>query len=215
MSLLLFVQEDERVVVVTDTLATDTDGAPHMFVTKCWPIPHMNTLIAATGTGAMLDRWVEFVRTRMIALDVVNLDLHTPDALRQVWQSIADDFPDHGLTTTIYHFGFDPDTERAVRFTYRSKTNFESERSDEPGFGMKPPPEHPVSTSAGLVEIAEAIREEQEALPPAERIYIGGDLYMTSLSADGIGIAHLHRFGDWPADWNAMCARSVGEMGDD
>jgi hypothetical protein len=45
-------------------------------------LPHMNTLVAATGTGAMLDRWVEFVRTRMIASVVVNLDLHTPDAVR-------------------------------------------------------------------------------------------------------------------------------------
>jgi hypothetical protein len=33
MSLLLLVKEDERVVAVTDTPATDTDGAPNMFAT--------------------------------------------------------------------------------------------------------------------------------------------------------------------------------------
>ncbi len=184
-----------------------------MFVTKCWPIPHLNTLIAATGSAELLNRWVEFVRTRMIARDVVNLDCHTPHALREVWRSISDDIPKHDLTATIYHFGLDPCTERAVRFTYRSKSDFASERSDGPGIGMKPPPEHPESASDDLVEIAAAIREEQQALPLAERTHIGGDLYQTSLSSDGIGIVHLHRFGDWRADWNAMCARAVGDTG--
>ena len=140
-----------------------------MFVSKCWPIPHMNLLVAATGSGLLLDRWVECLRTRMLALDVVNLDLHAPDALREVWAEIETEHDGKAGTGTVYHFGFDPSTGRSVRFTYRSGTGFESERGDEPGFGCRPPLEddHPGGFD-NFGDIAEAVRAEQSALPPTK-----------------------------------------------
>jgi hypothetical protein len=48
-------------------------------------------------------------------------------------------------------------------------------------------------------------------MSPEERVHIGGDLYMTSLTVNGIGIEHLHRFEEWPHDWNAMCAEASDE----
>lgn len=84
MSLLMFFQDEKQVAVFTDTRATSQDGEPYMCVTKCWPIPHMQVLAAATGSGLLLDRWIEFLRTRMIASDIVNLDLYAPDVLREL-----------------------------------------------------------------------------------------------------------------------------------
>lgn len=212
MSLLMFVQEDDRVAVVTDTLATTQDGEPHMFVSKCWPIPHMGVLVAATGSGPLLDQWVEYLRTRMIARDVVNLDLHAPEGLREVWAEIEAEHGEACGTGTIYHFGVDPETGQMLRFTYRSGSDFESERADEPGFGCRPPLESAdIADFADLVQIAEAIRSEQESLPPDEAVWIGGDLVLTTLGPDGFTIRRMHRFPDWDSAWNGMCARATSD----
>lgn len=202
----MFVQAADRISVVTDTLATTPQGDPHLYVTKCWPVPHMNTLIAATGSGALLDRWIEFVRTSMIARDVVNLDLHAREGLREVWGGIEKEHGAASGTATIYHFGFDEETGEAVRFTYRSRDGFVSERGDGTWFGCRPSlSDRDVSGFEDLVEIAEAVRAEQRTQPPDETVYIGGDLYLTTLGEDGIHISHLHRFDDWADDWNTMC----------
>lgn len=207
MSLLMFVQQADRVTVFTDTLATDERGNAYMYVTKCWPIPHMRTLVAATGSATLLNEWVEFIRTSILAKDIVNLDQHTPAALRSLWEEMRAEHAEHGITGTIYHFGLDPTTGQAVRFTYRSDSDFESERVDETGIGCRPPLSdmNKIAGLSGFVEIAEAIRAEQDAQAAPERIHIGGDLNATTITAEGIHIETIHRFDDWGEDWNAMC----------
>ena len=208
MSLLMFAHDDEAAYVLTDTLATDGDGNPFLFVDKCLPVPSMNLLIATTGYGELLVRWMEVIRGSILARDITMLDLHTPEALRTIW---ADLEKEHGTlegTGTIYHFGIDEDTGLCVRYAYRSTNNFASERSEQGGFGVKPPPIfkplEPPEDLDGWIALATAIRDEQDARPHQDRVYIGGDLILAQVSRHRCEITRVHRFPDQIDQWQAM-----------
>lgn len=48
MSLLMFNLSPDQVVLLTDTLATTPSGAPHLLVSKCVAIPHLEMVVAHT-----------------------------------------------------------------------------------------------------------------------------------------------------------------------
>lgn len=72
-------------------------------------------------------------------------------------------------------------------YAYRSTSGFDSDRLPESGLAIKRQPIDNDNVPENLVELAEYLREEQSAFPPAERIHIGGELFLTSISAGGIG----------------------------
>lgn len=83
MSLLMFLHQDDAFMVMTDTLATSPDDEPIAFTDKCWVLPSMNLIVAATGIKDLGPRWVDVLYNRMLARDMAMLDLYTPDGLRQ------------------------------------------------------------------------------------------------------------------------------------
>lgn len=205
MSLLMFAHNDDDAYVLTDTLATTENGEPFLFVDKCLPVPSMNLLIATTGYGQLLVRWMEAIRGQMLARDITMLDLHTPEHLRTIWADLNEEHGDLQGTGTIYHFGIDERTGRCERYTYRSANNFESERADEGGFGIKPPPlSGTVEVPDDWVTLAQAIRAEQGAQPRPERVYIGGDLMLAHISKHRCEISRIYRFPDQYDAWQAM-----------
>lgn len=168
----------------------------------------MNMVVATTGYANLLTRWTSALRENVRARDITMLDLHAPEVLRDIWAELQEDHGPLKGTATIYHFGIDEQTGICRRITYRSKDNFESEIATEGGFGVKPVPVA-VPTPTGLnlddlVRFAEDIRVEQDAMSHRERIYIGGDLVLTFLSADGITARVIHRFSDQFDAWQAM-----------
>src|SRR5690606_9703011 len=96
-------------------------------------------------------------------------------------------------------------------YVYRSDRDFESERVDQSGFGVKPPPRgFDLAVPATLeehIELAARIRAEQDALTANERVYIGGELYMTLLRNWRSQTLRIHRFDDFDRTWLAMSRR--------
>lgn len=208
MSLLIFAQDDEGVSVITDTLATDEHGKPVFFYDKCVAFPAMNLIVVTTGYANLLTRWVSDLREHVRARDITMLDLHAPTALRRVWAELQEEHGPVEGTATIYHFGIDERTGRCRRITYRSAHDFESEAATEGGLGVKPPPIRAAlpdePTFDDLIDLARAIRAEQDTLPQGERVYIGGDLVHTHLDKTGIRSSVIYRFEDQYDAWQAM-----------
>lgn len=206
MSLLLFQLDPESVIVVTDTLATRVDGRPHLLVSKCTVLPHLGSVIAFTGTAAIGQRWATAVQANLLCCDFDMLDQHTPENLRRIAADVEEEHGPISGSSTIYHFGYSGIDTKYVGYAYRSEKNFDSERLGY-GFGMKPPPTVPtdnLATFDEIIELADQIRDEQNALSASERIYIGGDLVSTVLVEGSIRVSTIHRFADFNTQWQEM-----------
>jgi len=218
MSLLMFNHDVESVVIVTDTLATTPGGEPLMFQSKAWALPHINMAMAVTGIANLGAAWNEFLRSSAIVQDIRMVNNFAPEQLRLIWHGmLAEASPEVSMHATVYHFGFEVGAERPIRYVYRSTRNFESERIEESGFGVKPAPD-PSSLKAPdtldeFIELALRIRAEQDELPPGERIYIGGELYLLHLRNWHSQIARIHRFDDFDDSWREMITRLNRDQG--
>jgi hypothetical protein len=200
-----------EVVVLTDTLATTPSGAPHLLVTKCGIVPHLELVVAGTGAALLTERWRTRVYSQMLCRDIDMLDLHTHDALRRLWTDLQTEFADmitNDVTATVYHLGLSEDIGEYVGYVYRSTDDFASEPM-APGFRVKPAPEAPPlekepDSFAEWIELAHRLRAEQNAKPTAERIHIGGDLTLCIMRDRSISSLKIHRFEDFEEVWQEM-----------
>ncbi len=106
MSSLIFYTDPDQALVVTDTLAVNTDGSPLHFTSKAHYLPHLRTIVADTGLDGFSVDWAMSVNNRMAVSGVENLNYHAPRGLRDLWARYNRDLrlPDD-VTTTVYHFG--------------------------------------------------------------------------------------------------------------
>lgn len=212
MSSLIFYTDPEQALVVTDTLAVTTDGAPFLFTSKAHYIPHLRLIVAGTGFGSFADDWCRTINTRMLVRGVENLHHHAPAMLRDQWAHVSNDptFPE-GRTTTIYHFGISEETERVVTFAYRSTEGFKGTRLPENGVGVKPECEVP---DGNLLDHLESMMMEQRRLqalaPDDRRIHIGGEAFAMHLTATSCTHSRLFRFKDFD-DQVAQAFSSLGK----
>lgn len=203
-------------LIVTDTLATTVDGEAMMFQSKAWALPHLNMAIAVTGVANLGAEWDEFLRSSAVVLDLRMIDRFAPEHLRRLWLALQDGAPhDSRITATIYHFGFEHGSDRAVRYAYRSTNNLSSERIEKAGFGVKPTangfvPTPPESLD-DIITMALQIRADQDALPASERIFIGGELQMMLVRDGETQTRRIYRFPDYDDAWRAMMNRPIRE----
>jgi hypothetical protein len=203
MSLLMFTLVPEGVWVVTDTLAMTMEGDLHLLVSKCVAVPHLELVLAFTGVANLGQEWSQMVHSRVLAADIDMLDRHTPAALRGMYEDID---CQESATATIYHLGFSTDQGAYVGYVYRSTNDFCSEGM-EPGFRVKPDPPagfQPPESVDEIIRLAKEIRANQDRLPAAERVYIGGELVLTSLQENTICSRKIHRFADFDEAWLTM-----------
>lgn len=211
MSLLMFQHEEQSALILTDTLATNTEGEPIIFQSKAWAIPKLNMAMAVTGLGNLGSAWNDFLHSSLVALDIDMVDRYATEQLQKIWSDLeVENEPDQKiLTGTVYHFGFPEGSDRLVRYVYRSANGFESELWDEPGFGIKPQPTGDFNAPDDLddwIRLAEQVRAEQDSLPAKEKIYIGGELFLLVIQDGQSQIARVHRFDDYEQAWLAMNA---------
>jgi hypothetical protein len=76
MSSLIFYTEQEQAIIATDTLAVSPGGSPFTFTTKAFHVPHLRMVIAGTGCGGFLDRWLCYLNSRMIVPGIDALPAH-------------------------------------------------------------------------------------------------------------------------------------------
>lgn len=210
MSLLMFIQEETSVIVVTDTLSQDLDGVPFNFQSKVFPLPHLSMVIATTGIANVGAEWFRRLCEAAVVQNVHQVDLFAQQELLSIHRQLIDA---HGElpSCTIYHFGIDPETGKAVRYTYRSRTGFASELTTEPGFGIKPVPveselKH-VGTLEEIIELAEVVKRENDSGVAQSPVGIGGELYLTLLQTGSTATNRVHRFSDYEDAWKSMIGR--------
>lgn len=204
MTAAIFSIAPEHVIVATDTLAVAGDTrSPLMFTTKFYPLPHLGGAMFATGLGDLALSWFGRLQ-RFVATDIHHLDQFVTNELRA-----ADDELKHdpALTTTVYHVGFSHLEGRYVAFAYRSTNDFKSERLSY-GLFTKPP----VSDAEFAECIDDFIRgmtqqkQADDALPPSQRVHIGGEIQILRLQDQQMFIQTVHRFDDYDEHFERMCA---------
>jgi len=210
MSLLMFfVVPDEGIMVATDTLATGHDGTPMFFKSKCRVFPHLGLAMAGTGSGNVLDAWATKLNDSILATDIDMVALHAQRALTDVQDDLEAQLGPLPSSATIYHFGQASD-EKFVWWVFRSEKSFEPERWADGGFGVKPIPSFRFEQPDGLddwVDLAEAIRADQSQRPPTEKIWIGGELWLTVVREASFTQQLLHSFDDHEDAWLKMNGR--------
>ena len=207
MSSLIFHTEESQVLVATDTLATSPDGQPFMYTTKAFILPHLRMIIAGTGAGGFLGRWFVLINDGLVVRGINHLDYHTQRNLAAMWTRYKQEisFPD-SITTTVYHFGFSEETGLIHSFAYRSANDFQSQRREQYGLGVKP--ECPVPDNYRLPQDIPKMMANQRtiqlSLPKDQRVYIGGEIQIHHLSKDGFQVYTLDRFEDYDRDERAI-----------
>src|SRR6187551_2764279 len=106
MSLLMFHHLPESAFILTDTLATTTEGEPALFQSKAWVIPHLNMAVANTGVANLGARWNDFLCSSLVARDIDMVDQFAPEKLRELWDEllVENRAVEYAATCTIYHF---------------------------------------------------------------------------------------------------------------
>lgn len=216
MTALLFSQSPELVVVVMDTLATD-QGRPYSFMSKVTPFQHADMLVAGTGLAAVLSGWVNYLATQRVFRDIGGAVTGAPEELRRLQKQAVGTMTGPNLTTTIYHFGFERESDTAVRYVFRSTNDFAPERVETAGFGVKPyldgaPAYGPASDIEEYIALAERMRREQDGLGPSG-IAIGGELIMNLLTKNGMRSMRIHTFDDFEADWTTAMLGTQSPFG--
>jgi len=196
---LIFYTDANQALVATDTLAVSPDGRAKMFCSKAVHIPHLRTIIAGTGLGGFSNDWANEVNNRFAIKGILNLDYHTPNALRRRWVEVtsSNDFPT-GLTTTVYQIGVSEIDEEICAFAYRSKNDFTSEPLRH---ATRAKPDCTILQSENFVDDIRQMmfeqKEIQDARPSAERIYIGGECILMRLDRISFMATTAFQFDDY------------------
>lgn len=214
MSLLFADQTEHYVVLVSDTLVTRGKD-PFMFGPKVRAIPHRNMAIASTGSSNLAHLWEQ----SLLSLDgygfgdIETVNNETPAALRNLYADLGRRFGEPLESSTIYHFGFPTDSDKLVRYVYRSLANFEPERFEGSTFTAKPLPadyrfERPQSQQE-VIDLALKVREINDAqiADGGWGVRIGGELYATMVQNWNIQTVRWHRFADYDETAAAVLLR--------
>lgn len=203
MSSLIFTTNETQILVATDTLAVTPEGEPHMFVSKATHIPHLKTIIAGFGAEGFTNEWARIVSTKMVVNGILNLDYHTPAALRDLWVEFSRDLPENRVAK-VYQFGISEVTNRVASFLYRSDNGFESE---EVGYGTAVFPDCSIPHGNIIQAIPDMMSEQRDnqlELPKDSRLSIGGEIYGLYLSDDGCNSFKIGEFDDYDAQQRAV-----------
>ena len=210
MTALNFVLTPDAVHLVMDTLAMSGDqSGPKGFLSKIYPMPHLDGVVCGTGFQQPITEWCYTVQSSMLVADMVELDQYAPECLPAIFERHRQDTDIPGLTVTLYHFGYSSALERFVGYAYRSENDFASEMFPAEVIAVKPgiPSIPEIKTVPDdLVAVVELQKEHDDSRPVDERVWIGGDIHYFWMeknpeSEDGRPIHMIlhrcHRFPDY------------------
>ena len=189
-----------------DTLSLGSDeGKPLLFTSKISPLPHLAGLICGTGVLDFIANWVAYVQTNVVAKDIQQLSLYTPNPLRDLWQKFQ--FTEQ-QTSTIYCFGYSKTDLRFKGYAFRSTNGFNSEELQY-SIGIKPPvPNMEIEEiPADIIRIMCYQKDQDDRLPLRRRIGIGGEIHFAVATPSQIKMLVLYRFDDYEDCYRQMCEK--------
>lgn len=202
MTLLFFVQLDDAVQIVTDTLVSDENRDPVQYAHKVTSFPHLDMTGVVTGSGNLGYQFFSYIEFSPHLADVDEVNEIAPTVLRDMWKGLQEQYAPLDIgTATVHLFGFPMGSEKIVRYIYRSTKDFESERHEGMSdFGVKPPPQQfelvaPESTQE-IIELAAKIRQENDELRTPGPVAIGGDLFVTFMERHRTLTERIYRWSD-------------------
>lgn len=193
MSALIYVVTEESISVYTDTLVVNELGEELGHTSKALYLPHLNAIICGTGIAGLGDEL--FLQANASPLkNLVDLTRLAGELLPRIWM---EDFNLSGvdsthISSTVYLFGFDSDSNSPLVFAHRSTNGFKSEQIAKvlPTTGLKP--------TDGFDEVLQVESDDdatytmlrqmmgQATLPEDRRVYIGGDMLKFQLMPYGL-----------------------------
>ena len=205
MSSMIVSTSPTEVFVATDTLCVSAPGGePLRFQSKALLVPHLRMVAVVTGLTGVLERWLCFLNSVYVP-GLEGLDQHATELLQTMWANAKRDLAiPEGMSTTVHHFGFSEVTGEICAFQYSALNDFASERLPVPGLFAKPTnltlPSDDVELPRDLRTIMELQREGESKSPVAERLYIGGEMWVHHLTNDGFNVYLFDRFDDAESD---------------
>lgn len=196
MSSLIYLLDEDQIVLATDTLAVDAYGGFVRHTSKALFAPHLNTIVCGLGIAGIADRW--FVEVNSQPLHSIH-DVHelAAERLPAIWEEHQQlfDIPEH-LTSTIYNFGLDPLDGSAHAYVHRSTHAFRGEhqrncRAAKPTDGITSA-DLDIGSPKDFVLLMQKQRIAQEARPVDSRIYIGGHVQLMHLTANGCMASRIY-----------------------
>lgn len=214
MTALMFVLSKDSVVIGMDTLAVlPDDKSPHKYASKAFMLPHLGAVICGTGVFQLPLDWYVDIQSNLIARDMDFMNEIAPDRLRQIWSRIG-----APGTSTVYHFGYSPGEDAYVGYAFRSTNDFIGERL-EYGIGIKPALDELITIAgemvdepdiyAVIVSLIESARALDDNLPVDDRVGIGGEIHLLTLTA-GRQIGWVVR--PWP-DFESLYDQMLDALG--
>ncbi|MCX5824992.1 MAG: hypothetical protein NTY86_16230 [Deltaproteobacteria bacterium] len=205
MSSLIFYTDKHEALVVTDTLLVRKEAGLSgtiQFCSKAFFIPHINMILASTGIAGFADNWLAYFNSNLIVRDVEDLARRAPPILSEGFERYKHHFvplfSGDLNRVTVYHFGFSLKDAKIKAYAHRSTNNFEPELRPY-GMATKPPcelPQEPFDPIDIIPSLMEKQRAEQEALPEAKRLGIGGEMLALHLTNNGCNSFKIGQFKD-------------------
>jgi hypothetical protein len=99
MSALIYFLQENQVVLAMDTLSSaraESELKPFKYVSKIFPLPHMNSVICGTGEFFPILKWFEFVESSIVANGIVYLNRLTELSIKEFMKN---ENPSNSLTT--------------------------------------------------------------------------------------------------------------------
>jgi hypothetical protein len=192
MTLVMFEQQDDWALIVTDSLAVSETTAP-MFQTKARTVPHLNLAMVAHGSSNLMTAWHHHVLTAPGLRDIEDVNAMAPSTLKSIEGALTKQLGDLGKTR-IFIFGFPAGSGQLVRYTYKSDEAYASDRFEGPSWWAAPPPVSALKsmpeTPEEYIALAAQIRDESD-------VAIGGELFATQLYDGSVRTDRWHRFPDY------------------
>ncbi len=180
MSAIIICISPEYALVATDTLVVRLpDFRPDGFTEKARLWAEAKIIVAGTGLAGFSDFWLDWlVNSGQGPMDIEALDMFAPAALLEMYRGSEQE-------TTVYHVGIGADG-LMKGYRYSSTESFASRpipygQAVKPSAGAEPNPSRP----RDIKQIMLDQKELQDRRPPAERVHIGGRMYIIDLKADG------------------------------
>ncbi|MBD1590203.1 hypothetical protein [Pseudomonas typographi] len=197
MAALNFNINSENAIVWADSEVRDAFTGDIWRANKVVCIPHLNLIVACTGFGELLARWVGFLNYKHGAVDINSLDKYVTQALQEIWRSINDFIPASlNQAVTVYHFGFaKTESDHVMRaYAYRSTNEFKSEFI-RGGLMVEPdlPENFAYSFPEDMLAMVQAQADNQLRPEVETKVHIGGEVVCTTLDRQGFTISTLGR----------------------
>lgn len=197
-SILLYVS-DNFAMVATDTLVTDKGGSPVSFTSKALYLPHLRTIVAATGLAGISSKWFLRINDYLAVEGFEDLHSITPKHLQSIFSDLPT--PHQSVSTSVYQIGISEVDGAIHGYTYSSQYEFDPRPIPRNQFGGKPamgdlPEMEPPELFTRLMEQQRTLQSNE---PIDSRIHIGGEIQLIFLEASSNSARMLttHKFEDY------------------